>query len=149
MQTYLVHTREPVRLLRDLGLRRWLGLHVLMGGILLSVLVHPLCYLLLAYEAVSDRLFDDPDSPLQHWLWWIAVFNLAVGYASAMIVGALASIRRGRPWLAAHALLMPAYWLLISFAGYRALIQLVRAPYLWEKTQHGAVGRRTMRRRVR
>ena len=36
------------------------------------------------------------------------------------------------------ALLTPLYWLLISFAAYRAVYQLVRDPYLWEKTEHGA-----------
>lgn len=141
MQTYLVHTREPGRVLRELGLRAWVGLHVLMGGILLSVLVHPLCYLLLAFETVNGRLFAEPESAVQYWLWWVAVFNLGVGYASAMLVGALAVARRGRADLALHALLMPAYWLLISVAGYRALIQLVRAPYLWEKTEHGGTHR--------
>jgi len=142
MQTYLVHTREPVRLLRDLGPRRWAGLHVLMGGILLSVLMHPLCYLLLAYDAANGRLFEEPGGHVQYWFWWVAAFNLGVGYASAMIVGALAVARRGRADLAVHALFMPVYWLLISFAGYRALFQLVQKPYLWEKTEHGARLRR-------
>jgi hypothetical protein len=31
---------------------------------------------------------------------------------------------------------MPIYWLGISFAAYRALWQLVFAPYYWEKTEH-------------
>ena len=39
-----------------------------------------------------------------------------------------------------HALLMPAYWLAISYAAYRALWQLAVAPYYWEKTEHA--GRR-------
>jgi len=34
-------------------------------------------------------------------------------------------------------LLMPLYWLLVSFAAYRALVQLITAPHLWEKTAHG------------
>jgi hypothetical protein len=33
---------------------------------------------------------------------------------------------------------MPVLWLLMSAAAYRALYQLVRDPYLWEKTEHGA-----------
>jgi len=45
--------------------------------------------------------------------------------------------RRRRRDLAWSALLMPVYWLLISFAAYRALYQLARDPYLWEKTEHG------------
>ena len=74
---------------------------------------------------------------MQQWLWWIAVLNLGLGYASAMMLGALAAVRKGRPGLAKHSLLTPIYWLLISCAGYRALYQLVRSPYLWEKTKHG------------
>ncbi|MET0568193.1 MAG: glycosyltransferase [Hyphomicrobiaceae bacterium] len=103
MQTYLVHTRRPIRLLRELGLRQWAGLHVLMGGILLSVLMHPLSYLLLAFEGANGRLFEEPGGHLQHWLWWVAVFNLGAGYASAMIVAVLAAVRRGRSDLAPHA----------------------------------------------
>ena len=32
---------------------------------------------------------------------------------------------------------MPVYWLLISAAGYRALVQLFTRPHHWEKTEHG------------
>jgi hypothetical protein len=31
-------------------------------------------------------------------------------------------------------LLIPLYWLLLSLAAWRALFQLVRDPYRWEKT---------------
>ena len=34
-------------------------------------------------------------------------------------------------------LLTPAHWLLLSLAAWRALYQLVTAPYAWEKTAHG------------
>ena len=47
MQTYLVHTRDLGRLNRDLGWRAAIGLHVLMGGLIVSALVHPLFYALL------------------------------------------------------------------------------------------------------
>jgi hypothetical protein len=137
MQTYLVHNREPRRILSELGWKRWIGLHVLMGSILLSILVHPWCYVLLILESANGRLFAEAASPVQRWLWWIAVLNLGLGYASAMLLGALAAVRRGRPELAKQALLTPVYWLLISGAGYRALVQLVRSPHLWEKTKHG------------
>jgi hypothetical protein len=36
---------------------------------------------------------------------------------------------------------MPAYWILISIAAYRAIYQLMYEPYLWEKTDHTARGR--------
>ena len=31
---------------------------------------------------------------------------------------------------------LPFYWLLMSLAGWRALVQYFRRPFLWEKTPH-------------
>jgi hypothetical protein len=33
--------------------------------------------------------------------------------------------------------LTPAHWLPFSLAAWRALYQLISAPYAWEKTEHG------------
>jgi glycosyltransferase XagB len=35
------------------------------------------------------------------------------------------------------ALLSPVYWVMMSIAAVKALIQLVHAPSFWEKTSHG------------
>lgn len=136
MQTYLVHTRQPRALCRDLGLIRFCGLHVLMGGLLLSALVHPLFYILVAASAWSGHFMADPTGPLTSWLLIIAILNLVVGYLSAILVGAAAVLKRKRFRLVISALSMPVYWLFISAAAYRALYQLARSPYLWEKTDH-------------
>jgi hypothetical protein len=32
---------------------------------------------------------------------------------------------------------MPVHWLLLSLASWRAVYQLIVAPYAWEKTEHG------------
>jgi ABC-type dipeptide/oligopeptide/nickel transport system permease component len=77
-----------------------------------------------------------PESVLGRSLLWIGVFNLIVGYLSAIWLGAAACARRGQRLLSAHAILMPLYWLAISLAAYRALWQLARAPFYWEKTEH-------------
>ena len=137
MQTYLVHTRQPWRLSAELGPRGALGIHVLMGALILSALVHPLFYVLLGYHALSGRLLAPSDTAAGTALWTIAWINLAVAYVVSMLVGALSVVRRGRPGLAPSALFMPLCWLLVSAAAYRALYQLVTDPYLWEKTAHG------------
>jgi hypothetical protein len=36
-----------------------------------------------------------------------------------------------------HVIFIPVYWLFVSAAAYRAVWQLVRAPFYWEKTEHG------------
>ena len=143
MQTYLVHMRRPRRLWRELGARRFVGFQVLMGGMILSALVHPWFYLLIAFNLWQGRILAVPDTVFGQWLLGIGIFNLIVGYVSAIALGTVAAARRGRPGLAAHALLMPAYWLAISYAAYRALGQLVCGAVLLGKDR----ARRPPRRR--
>ena len=143
MQTWLVHMRHPRQFWRELGTIRFLGAQALMGGMVLSSLVHPLFYVMLAVEIMAGDPLASPASPLERGLWWLAAFNLAAGYTSAMALAALTVIRRKRLWLLPHVALMPLYWLLISFASYRAVWQLVRTPFLWEKTEHRARPRAT------
>jgi hypothetical protein len=139
MQTYLVHTRQPVRLCAELGLRGALGFHVLMGGLVFLALMHPLFYVGLAYHAASGQLLAPAETPAGAALWAVAWVNLAAGYLTAMVVGAVSVWRRGHPGLMWSALSMPLCWLLVSAAAYRALWQLATNPYLWEKTEHGEV----------
>lgn len=136
MQTYAVHMRAPRRLLRELGLRRFAGFQVLMGGMILSALVHPWFYVLLALDLWQGSLLQMPQSALAQTLLAIGLVNLVAGYVSAIALGVLAAARRGRQGLARHAALMPLYWLFISLSAYRALAELIRAPYYWQKTEH-------------
>jgi glycosyltransferase XagB len=72
------------------------------------------------------------------FMWGLGLFNLATGYVTAVGLGAIAVSRRSWPNLIRHALWMPVYWLMISFAAYRAMFQFFAAPYYWEKTEHSA-----------
>lgn len=145
MQTLLVHTRDMGALRRELGTAGTLGFHAVFAGLVLSALVQPLYALLFAYQAWSGQLLAPAESTFDAVLLWIALGNLAIGYIVSMLVGIVSVLRRGRKLLALHALLMPLYWLLISFAAYRAIWQLMRSPYLWEKTPHGAARPRARR----
>jgi glycosyltransferase involved in cell wall biosynthesis len=136
MQTILVHTRQPMRLMSDLGDARLLGIMSLMGGLVLSALVHPWFYVLVAYEAWRGGLMGFPDTLVAQSLWGLAALNLLIGYATAILLGIVAVARRGHLALLLHVPLIPFYWLAISLAAYRALYQLARDPYLWEKTPH-------------
>lgn len=137
MQTWLVHTRRPGRLAAELGWWRFIMLQLLLANLVLSPLVHPWFYVLLAGGLMAGRGLGPPEGLLFASVWWIAAFNVAVGYALAVMLGAIAVARRGWPELIPSALSVPFYWLAISFAAYRALYQLVRAPHYWEKTEHG------------
>ena len=74
---------------------------------------------------------------LERALWATAHFNLVAGFLSAASMAALQARRRGVGRLLVQVPLMPAYWLLVSVAAYRAVWQLMTAPHRWEKTRHG------------
>ncbi len=134
MQTYLVHMREPRRLWRELGARRFISFQVLMGGLILSALVHPWFYVFLVFDLLHGQLLSVPESMLGRSLLWIGVFNLIAGYLSAIWLGTAACARRGRLRLSAHAVLMPLYWFAISITAYLALRELASAPFYRQKT---------------
>jgi glycosyltransferase XagB len=141
MQTYIVHMRAPAKLARDLGGRRFAGFQVLMGGLILSALVHPWFYILLMLDASDGSIFDRGEQAVTQGIWWICAANLAAGYVSAILVGMVAVVQSGQRWLAPYALLMPIYWIAISCAAYLAVLELVSAPFYWEKTEHTGAGR--------
>ena len=137
MQTYLVHMRHPAKLWRDLGGRGFIGFQLVIGGMIFSALALLPVYAMAATEAVLGIWLNLPGSLLGISFWVLALFNLCVGYAVSMVLG-LISLRPGsRRYIAAHVLFMPIYWLLISVAAYRALLQLMSDPHYWEKTEHG------------
>lgn len=135
MQTYLVHMRQPARLVHELGWWPFLGLQALMGSMIASALVHPWFYVLLGYEAYAGTLLV-ADTDKSRLLWLLALANLVLGYLSVVIIGAVAVWARGRRRLILCLPLVPFYWLAISLAAYKAVIELATAPFHWEKTRH-------------
>lgn len=138
MQTYLVHMRAPLRLMRELGLRQFAGLQLFMISTILAPVVHPWFYAVMAWDLWSGQMLAAPLGLWSTVLWWLAVVNLTIGYASSMLVGAIAVARRGRRRLAVSLVLLPVYWLMVSLAAYRAMRELVTAPHHWQKTPHAA-----------
>ena len=76
MQTLLVHTRRPARLVRQVGLIDALGFLLLIGGTPLTFLLAPLLWA----GTASWYAFGEPRLPLsRRRLWGIALFDLIVG----------------------------------------------------------------------
>jgi glycosyltransferase XagB len=140
MQTYLVHNRQPLKLYADLGAVRFAGFQLLMGGLILSALVHPLFCAAVIYDSIwnGHSLWAMPSTKFDQFFWFAGILNMLLAYVTAAGLAAVAIAKRGRSALAWQALLLPVYWLLISVAAYRALAQLITAPYWWQKTTHRA-----------
>lgn len=137
MQTWLVHMREPGRLLSELGPTGFLAFQLMVGGNALAALVHPLFMAGLVYSLASGSEVWSGDSAPLAILGAFYGIAAVIGYLSSAFLGLLGLMRRGLSSTAWVLLLTPAHWLMLSVAAWRALYQLVFAPYAWEKTAHG------------
>lgn len=137
MQTWLVHMREPRKLLRDLRLSGFLAFQLMVGGSALAALVHPLFMAGLIYAIVIDGDGWRSDSTGLALPAALHVAAVVFGYLSSAFLDWLGLSRRGLSGTAWVLLLTPVHWLLLSLAAWRALYQLFFAPYRWEKTAHG------------
>ena len=136
LQTVLVHTRNPLRTRREMGLFNTIMFHLLITAIVISMLIHPAFVILTFFQAISLGQGNSRDAT-HLWITGLTFFNLAAGYTTyaALVI----AVRHRSNWRKSglYLLTLPAYWLLISIAGWRALLQLVTNPFKWEKTAHG------------
>ena len=136
VQVCITHSRHPVRAARALGPVRFLGAVTMTAGTVLSALSFPVLTALSLYG-----LFDGSLLVVRSWgealSSSVALVLFGAGLAAMIGPGFAGVTRRGwrelRPW----ALLLPAYYLLVSAAAWRALYELALAPLRWNKTEHG------------
>jgi cellulose synthase/poly-beta-1,6-N-acetylglucosamine synthase-like glycosyltransferase len=135
MQTALVHTRSPRRLVRQVGLRDTIGFLLLIAGTPLTFLLAPVMWV----GTAVWYAFGEPRLPLVNSgaFWTIALINLLAGNGVMIALNVLGAVRCHGWRSAPYALLNPLYWVLHSIAAWRALVQLIRNPFYWEKTPHG------------
>ena len=133
----LVHTRRPLHLIRTTGLLGFLGFVFFIGGTALSGLLNPIFWAL--YLVWLIALWNGFDPMFPQILLFLSLLNLLAGNGAFIYLSMLAPIHRGWLNLIPYSLTVFGYWVLMSVAAYRALWQLLRNPFYWEKTQHGAL----------
>ncbi|MCF3641978.1 glycosyltransferase [Rhizobium sp. TRM95111] len=141
LQTWLVLMRHPLRLMRDLGPVSFLLFHVLIGGMLVSSLCHPL---LLGFVAATGwrmmTLGTFSVGPLALALFVIDTINIFGSYAVFVALGIAAMRPRERPAAVLRLLHLPVYWMLVALAAWRAVEELQSRPFAWNKTPHQPEG---------
>ena len=135
MQTFLVHTRRPIKLARSIGPLGTAGFVFFVGGTMLSGLLNPLFWGMFLFWVFAQTTGMDIIFPPV--LLFICVFNLLVGNGLFMYLLMLAPFRRRAVKLAPFSLTAMWYWALMSFAAWKGLVQLITKPFYWEKTEHG------------
>lgn len=140
MQTLLVHTRNPFSLIAELGTFGMFGFVATVIANLASAVIHPAAIGLIVWQASSGAFFSG-DNILAAAVAALASANLVFGYVIALASAAFGLFRRPMPGLSLHLILTPFYWLLSALAFILALIDLIRRPYFWAKTEHGIAKR--------
>jgi cellulose synthase/poly-beta-1,6-N-acetylglucosamine synthase-like glycosyltransferase len=134
-QTWLVHMRDPRLLMAQVGFRSFVGIQVLLAGLLASALLHPLLVFtgawLLATAIVAQEL-----SPIQRVLFMLDMFNIVFGYGAFLLLGWRATPPHRRRGFWKLVLFTPVYWMMMSAAAWWAGVQLFTKPHHWEKTPH-------------
>jgi cellulose synthase/poly-beta-1,6-N-acetylglucosamine synthase-like glycosyltransferase len=134
-QSWLVHMRHPIRLWRELGTRGFVGFNLLVGATTLTSLLNPALWALTAiwftvHPSVLQSVFPG-------WVYYPAMVCMLGGNSLGYYGGLLTANITERPDLLKAGLLMPLYWVLMSVAALRALLQLLISPFTWDKTVHG------------
>lgn len=126
--TFLVHTRRPSAVRRHFGTAGIATLIGILAGTPLVFMLWP--------SAIILGLLSLAPGQLGGLATGSAVASASMGIACGMlsIFMLTAGYRRRLDW--PLAMLVPVYWLLHAVAGWRGLLQLVRAPHSWEKTTH-------------
>ena len=139
LQTYLVHMRRPVQLLRELGVRGFIDFQMLVGGSSLLLLANPLMWALTVMYAESKgthlgNFIQTLFPPVIYYpgLLSLIVWNFIFFYCNAYVC-----VRHDLIDLIRYTLLTPLYWALMSLGAWAGLISLIRNPSYWAKTEHG------------
>ncbi|MEM9032569.1 MAG: glycosyltransferase [Pseudomonadota bacterium] len=137
--TWAVHMAEPRQLLRDLGPKRFLGFQILFFGTLSAFLLAPLLW---SFWLLAFGVAHPVTAPWASGLVWslIAIFVLSEFVNIAISTVAVASDEDR--WLVKWVPSMILYYPLATVAAFRALIDAIRRPYFWDKTNHGISLRR-------
>lgn len=137
LQTWLVLMRDPVRLMREMGLPAFLTFQLMVGGMLISALLHPLIFVFLWLGASAMLEAPNDDLPLGVVSLFVMDFvNILGSYLIFLGLGVGSMIDHEKRLIGWRWALVPFYWLMISVAAWRAAIELKTKPFHWNKTPH-------------
>jgi cellulose synthase/poly-beta-1,6-N-acetylglucosamine synthase-like glycosyltransferase len=142
-QTLIVLFRRPRRLVLELGSVRCAAALLVLLSYALAPLVGPLCGLWLAADFARGRVgLPSENLEIISATLWTSV--VVAGIPAILWPTVQGMIRRGLVGLWPALLLLPLYSLLICYAAWTSVYDLLKRPQYWHKTEHGLA--RTSRR---
>lgn len=138
LQTWLVHSRRPGRLLAEMGPGGFVLFHLLLGGQILSAFVYPASLFAVGLLATGVRPLLQERSFVSELGFALALVTGALAWGTTAAQALMAAPRPRWPATIFGALALPIYWLLLYPAVIGAILELATAPFQWNKTPHGA-----------
>ncbi|MFI7000067.1 glycosyltransferase [Nocardia sp. NPDC050175] len=135
LQTWLVHTRRPIRLWRSIGTVSFIRFTLILAGTPIIACLNLVFWFItlswiLGQPAVIGQLFPA-------YVYFPSLIAMIIGNGATIYMNLLACRENNRSDLLVACLTVPLYWLLMSIAAAKGCYQLVRNPSYWEKTFHG------------
>ena len=134
MVTYLVHMRQPLRLLHELGWKRFAGFQAFFLGTIGQFLFAPVLW---SFWLVALGLPHPAEGTLPPQLLALAAAALVFFELLGIAISVTAAVAMGRPWLAVWAPAMILYFPMGAAAVAKAVYELLVRPFFWDKTAHG------------
>lgn len=137
LQTWLVLMREPRRTAREMGWLPFLVFQLLVGGMLIAALTHPGLIVFLTLLALS--LMQAPaaqPSLFTTIMLAMDIFNILGSYAVFFMLGATPMTQSEKAGVGWKWAMIPVYWMAVSLAAWKAVIELRLKPFHWNKTPH-------------
>lgn len=132
--TYGVHMRRARALYGDLGAKRFWGVQVLFLCTLSQFVFAPLLW---SFWIVPFGGTHFLASQLTHAQFWTVAVLFLFSEASNLAIGVMGARRAGKRWLIWWVPALQLYFPLGALASYKALYEVVVAPFYWDKTRHG------------
>jgi glycosyltransferase XagB len=134
-QTWLIHMRQPKRTHRELGGRGFAMFNLFIGGTPMLAVLNPVFWTMTIMWFMLEPEFIRVLFPpvLLH----LGIAGWVIGNFLLLYAFILTALERPDVRLLKAAFFIPAYYVMMSLAAYKALIQLITAPSYWEKTVHG------------
>ena len=132
--TYGVHMRDPRRLWRELGARRFWGVQIVFLGTLSHLILAPVLW---SYWLLAFGLPHPLAEVMPGWVVWAMFATFLTAEAINIAVGMIAVSTPGRRFLKLWVPTLHVYFPLASLAALKGLGEIVRKPFFWDKTQHG------------
>ncbi|WP_245515411.1 glycosyltransferase family 2 protein [Rhizobium deserti] len=144
LQTWLVLMRSPRRLIGEMGLAPFVIFQLMVGGMLVSSLLHPLIVVFLGIGISSMLAAPVTDIPAEVLSLFVIDFvNILGSYLIFLGLGKGSMIDHEKRLVGWRWATVPVYWMMTSFAAWRAVVELKSKPFVWNKTPHQPVSDRS------